>query len=193
MGSGCVTHCSSNLWDLWYSSFEPLGFLLCNDDFLVNYHFTGAPDGLSISYPLLRTSLYSITGTVLFWYNHMNCWLTDRKLLCRRADCGTVFNNVEGKVFCPLFHISFQNTTLPASCWFILCTRGKYYAKNKKDYSCLRGIQLRYWSAAKNFWLFLFLTLSTVSILSVSVVYTEFSKVSGGQLCYAYFSLTDIF
>ena len=53
----------------------------------------------------------------------------DGKLLCGGADRGPVLYDVKSQAFRPLFHVSFQNTTLPASCWSILCGTEAGYEK----------------------------------------------------------------
>lgn len=58
----------------------------------------------------------------------MDRGLADPELLCRRADRGPVLYDVKSQALGPLLHISFQHTTLPASCWSILCGGGRGYA-----------------------------------------------------------------
>lgn len=51
----------------------------------------------------------------------------DAEFLRGGADRGPVLYDVKSETLGPLLHVPFQNTTLPASCWSILCgARGGY-------------------------------------------------------------------
>ena len=51
----------------------------------------------------------------------MDGGFTDAEFLRGGADRGPVLYDVKSQALGPLLHISFQHTTLPASCWSILC------------------------------------------------------------------------
>ena len=59
--------------------------------------------------------------TVLLIDNYMNRTFADAEFLRCGADRGPVLYDVKSEAFRPLLHVPFQNTTLPASCWSILC------------------------------------------------------------------------
>ena len=59
----------------------------------------------------------------------VHCGFADAEFLCGGADRGPVFDDVLSEPLGPLLHITLQNTTLPASCWSILCGEKRGYAR----------------------------------------------------------------
>ncbi len=73
--------------------------------------------------------------TVPFCHIHMYRRFADAEFLCSGADRGPVLYDVKSQALCPLLHISFQQTTLPASCWFILCGAGTGYERRRGSFA----------------------------------------------------------
>ena len=95
--------------------YEKIGFFL---------HLQRESD-FSVCQISLNMESYTQYGIYMYWHNGVYRGLRNSKLLCGGPDSGPVFNNVKGKVLGPFLYISFQHSTLPASCWSILCERGK--------------------------------------------------------------------
>ena len=63
----------------------------------------------------------------------MDGGFTDAKLLCGGADRGLVLHDVKGKALRPLLHVLFQNASLPAYNYPILCGGRDAYAERMAD------------------------------------------------------------
>jgi len=81
------------------------------------------------AYLLIWALTVSPISTVLIYHFRMDRGFADAEFLCCGADRGPVFYDVLSQAFRPLLHVTFQNTTLPASCWCILCAGGAEYVR----------------------------------------------------------------